>query len=74
MGHPSKITCFGQTPSQLLTTPHSPRGSSLAACPRLFFLPTHEVAARLHPTSRAPLLCLYFVSHANELEPLNLVF
>ncbi|VDO10393.1 unnamed protein product [Rodentolepis nana] len=63
-----QITCFGQTPSQLLTTPHPPRGSALAACPRLFVLPTHEVAARLRPASRAPLLGLYFVSHASEVE------
>ncbi|EUB57642.1 Neurobeachin [Echinococcus granulosus] len=57
-----QITCFGQTPSQLLTTPHPPRGSALAACPRLFAPPVHEVTARLRPASHASILGLFFVS------------
>ncbi|VDM18668.1 unnamed protein product [Hydatigera taeniaeformis] len=57
-----QITCFGQTPSQLLTTPHPPRGSALAVCPRLFAPPVHEVTARLRPASHASILNLFFVS------------
>ncbi|KAL5962452.1 Neurobeachin, partial [Taenia solium] len=57
-----QITCFGQTPSQLLTIPHPPRGSALAACPRLFAPPVHEVTARLRPASHAPILGIFFVS------------
>lgn len=61
-----QITCFGQTPSQLLTTPHPPRGSALAACPRLFAPPVHEVTARLRPASHAPILGLFFVSASHH--------
>ncbi|KAL5112762.1 Lipopolysaccharide-responsive and beige-like anchor protein [Taenia crassiceps] len=57
-----QITCFGQTPSQLLTAPHPPRGSALAACPRLFAPPVHDVTARLRPASHAPILGLFFTS------------
>ena len=57
-----QITCFGQTPSQLLTTPHPQRDSALAACPRLFASPVHEVAARFRPPSRASLLGIFFVA------------
>ncbi|KAM7540694.1 hypothetical protein Aperf_G00000021466 [Anoplocephala perfoliata] len=63
-----QIACFGQTPTQLLTTPHPPRGSALAACPRLFAPPVHEVAARLRPLSHAPLLGLFFVLLNNDVE------
>lgn len=63
-----QIACFGQTPSQLLTTPHPPRGSALAACPRIFAPPVHEVAARLRPPSRAPLLGLFFVFLNSDVE------
>ncbi len=58
-----QIQSFGQTPSQLLTTPHPPRGSTLGTCPSAFSPLTQEVCCRLKLPSNSPIVGLFCNTH-----------
>ncbi|KAL7061393.1 hypothetical protein AAHC03_01162 [Spirometra sp. Aus1] len=60
-----QIQSFGQTPSQLLTEPHPPRGSALHVCPSIFTPLTQEVCLRVKLPSNSPLVAVFAHTHPN---------
>ncbi|BHF59417.1 protein kinase A binding [Sparganum proliferum] len=58
-----QIQSFGQTPSQLLTEPHPPRGSALHVCPSIFTPLTQEVCLRVKLPSNSPLVAVFAHTH-----------
>ncbi|KAL3320339.1 hypothetical protein Ciccas_000979 [Cichlidogyrus casuarinus] len=54
----NQIQCFGQTPSQLLTTPHPPRNSNLHISPQMFRPLKRELCMVLKCPSNSPLVHL----------------
>ncbi|VDD76135.1 unnamed protein product [Mesocestoides corti] len=59
----NQIQSFGQTPSQLLTTPHPQRSSALGSCPSLFNPLTQEVCCRLKLPSNSPIVAIFSNTH-----------
>ncbi|VDM05940.1 unnamed protein product [Schistocephalus solidus] len=58
-----QIQSFGQTPSQLLTEPHPPRGSALHVCPSIFTPLTQEVCLRVKLPSNSPIVAVFAHTH-----------